>query len=70
MSEKQGWEYGKSALEKSHIRISTLLNNWEYEKDGEVTHRKISIKIKMSIQTVYRHWSDFKLRILEINKNK
>jgi hypothetical protein len=70
MEELKGWEYGNRALVRSKNRIQTLLNQWEYDKDGEVTPRKISKKINMGISTVYRHWGDFKLKISEINNNK
>ena len=70
MEELKGWEYGNRALVRSKNRIQTLLNHWDYRKDGEVTPRKISKKINMGIRTVYRHWGDFKLQIFEINNNK
>lgn len=70
MSKTQGWEYGQRSLEKSKSKIRCLLNEWDYEVDGEVTKGKISKKIKMGISTVNRHWSSFKMRILEINNNK
>jgi hypothetical protein len=70
MVKLQGWEYGKRALERSKSRIQSVLYEWDYEKDGEVTPQKISKKINMGIQTVYRHWGEFRLRVLEINKTK
>lgn len=70
MVKLQGWEYGKRALERSKSRIQNLLNAWDYEKDGEVTPRKISKKINMGIETVYRHLNDFKSIIRKINNIK
>jgi hypothetical protein len=67
MEKKQGWEYGKRALERSRSRINQMLNNWDIEKDGEITPRKISKKINMGIETVYRHLDGFKKRINDIN---
>ena len=68
MKNIEGWEYGKRALERSKSRIKDLLNQWDIEKNGEVTPRKISAKINMGIKTVYRHLNDFKYKISEINE--
>ena len=68
MATKEEYEYGQRALINSRFKISSLLINWDYEKNGEPTPIKLSKLIPMGIKTVQKHFKDFRCQINEIKK--
>jgi hypothetical protein len=68
MATKEEWDFGQRALQKSRDKITSILNDWDYEKNGEPTPTKLSKLIPMSIVAVRRHYSDFLVKINEINQ--
>ncbi len=65
---EQKLEYAQRAIKKSQERIRQGLSGWDFEKYGEITHRKLSERIKMNIGSVYRHYPMFADEIKELNE--
>lgn len=63
MVTQEEYEYGQRALSHSRGKILCLINEWDFEKNGEPTPQKFAKLIPMGIQTVYRHYGDFKKQI-------
>ena len=70
MATKEEYEHGQRALAKSKSKILCLLNKWNYEENGEPSPQKLARLIPMGIETVYRHYADFKAKIFEINQQE
>lgn len=70
MATKEEYEYGQRALINSRFKISSVLKNWDYERNGVPTPIKLSNLIPMGIKTVQKHFKDFKSQINEINKKE
>ena len=66
MVTKEEYEYGQSALINSRYKISNALSDWDFEKNGDITPKKLSQIIPMGLKTVKKHYGDFIEQIEEL----
>ncbi|MFV8327620.1 hypothetical protein [Flavobacterium sp. ZS1P14] len=55
-----GREIGKIRKDATRLKIYLILESWDFEKDGKITQRKVSIEAGLSILTIKRYWHEFK----------
>ena len=66
MATKEEYEYGQRALINSRFKISNALNNWDFEKNGDITPKNLSKLIPMGLKTVKKHYGDYSKQIVLI----
>jgi hypothetical protein len=64
MMDKKGM--GELAKAKSRIKIKYVLTHWDYDKEGEVTVKRLAALTGMGKNTVLNHWEYFERERLEI----
>ncbi len=60
---------GKIKTDKTQRDINDVIDDWNFQNDGKITQKKISIKLAKSIATIKRNWTPFKEFVSELNNS-
>ncbi|PWB24666.1 BT4734/BF3469 family protein [Flavobacterium sp. HTF] len=61
-------EISKLRRDKTSQEIYEVLENWDFEKEGKITQKKVANQTNKSTVTIKRYWSNFKDYTGDLNK--
>jgi hypothetical protein len=62
-------ELGKIKSSKTQNRIYQIIENWDFENDGDIIQKKVAIKVDTSLTTIKRYWHFFKEFVIEVSND-
>lgn len=64
-----GREVGKTRRDAKSLKIYEILENWDFEKNGKITQKKVSAISNIPLSTIKKpyYWNQFKNYVRELN---
>lgn len=65
-----GREVGKTRRDAKSSKIYEFLENWDFEKNGKITQKKVAVVANIPLSTIKKpyYWSQFKDYVKELNE--
>jgi hypothetical protein len=62
-------ELGKMKSSKTQNKIYQIIENWDFENDGDIIQKKVALKADSSLTTIKRYWHFFKEFVVEVSND-
>jgi hypothetical protein len=62
-------ELGKMKSSKTQNKIYQIIENWDFENDGDIMQKKVALKADSSLTTIKRYWHFFKEFVVEVSND-
>lgn len=64
-----GKEMGKIKTNKTRNEIYSVIENWDFEINGNITQVKVAELLSKNVRTIKRNWDEFKEYVKELNSD-